>query len=98
MSIHRRAARRDDNEREILDALQRLGFRVIQLSHPGIPDLLVLNPRTAMLRLLEVKRPGGKLTPAQVRRSGCWPVHIVHNPAEAIEAMREPRWSAEGPT
>lgn len=34
MSIHRRAARRDENERQIIDALERVGAKVEQMSRP----------------------------------------------------------------
>lgn len=57
MSIHRRAARRDPNEPEIVDALRSAGATVVPLSGPGLPDLLVgLAGRTY---LLEVKQPLG---------------------------------------
>lgn len=53
MSLHRRAARRDRNEVEIVAALTAAGASVTYLSSPGVPDLLVgYQGRTL---LLEVK-------------------------------------------
>lgn len=63
MSIHRRAAKRDAIEPEIIDALREVGASVWQLSDEGVPDLLV-NFRGDTY-LLEVKMPKGKLTSAQ---------------------------------
>ena len=34
MSIHRMAARRDDNEPEVIEALERVGAKVEQMSRP----------------------------------------------------------------
>ena len=57
MTIHRRAARRDDNEQVIAHALEAAGASVTYLSAPGCPDLLVgIAGRTV---LLEVKRERG---------------------------------------
>jgi Holliday junction resolvase len=41
MSLHRRAARRDANEAEIVAALRAVGATVQQLSGEDVPDLLV---------------------------------------------------------
>jgi len=59
MSIHRRAARRDDNERAIVDALKAAAGEenVRQASSPELPDLVV-GFRGATY-LLGVKRPAG---------------------------------------
>ena len=57
----RRAARRDENEREIIDALERIGATVQPLNMRGVPDLLVgFRGRT---HLLEVKMPEPQHTP-----------------------------------
>ena len=57
MSYSKRAARRDESEPAIVDALRAAGATVVQLNGPGLPDLLVgLAGRTY---LLEVKNPLG---------------------------------------
>lgn len=53
--IHRRAARRDENEAEIVTALEAVGASVTRISEDGVPDLLVgFRGRTY---LLEIKLP-----------------------------------------
>ena len=53
MSLNRRAAARDSNEGEIVDALEAVGASVTRVSQEGVPDLLVgYQGRT---HLLEVK-------------------------------------------
>jgi hypothetical protein len=47
----RRAARRDENERGIIDALRKLGYKVLQQS---FPDLTVKNPRSGEVYLIEI--------------------------------------------
>lgn len=64
MSLHRRAAKRDKNEREIIGALEAHGVSVWQLSAKGLPDLLCL--KDGRLFLVEVKGEKGRLTPSQV--------------------------------
>jgi hypothetical protein len=54
---HRRAARRDNAESPIVEALRSVGASVTFVSVPGVPDLLVgYQGRTL---LLEVKEPLG---------------------------------------
>lgn len=60
--FRRVAARRDENEAEIVQALTRVGAVVFRIDSPG--DLLV-RFRGAWT-VLEIKRRGGKLTPAQI--------------------------------
>lgn len=57
------ARRRDANEADIVDALERRGVTVIRLSGPGVPDLLTYY-RGRWLPL-EIKSAVGELTPAQ---------------------------------
>jgi hypothetical protein len=57
VSIHRRAARRDDNEGPIVEALRRIGADVRFLSGATVPDLLV--GFHGVTFLLGVKRPAG---------------------------------------
>ncbi len=93
------ARRRDDNEAEIVRALERVGAAVARLSDDGVPDLVVSYLGT--LHLLEVKDPtkrggskyntgGSSLTAAQARWWARWrgkhPV-IVQTVAEALAAI-----------
>jgi hypothetical protein len=64
MSINRTAARRDGNERPIIDGLVAVGATVKQLSLKGVCDLLV--GFRGVNYLIEVKEPKGKLTPDQI--------------------------------
>lgn len=85
MSIHRRAAKRDANEAEIIKALRRVGAQVVQLSGKGVPDLLV--GFRGELFLLEVKMPKtGKLTDDQKEFHAAWAevVHVVYTPEDAL--------------
>jgi hypothetical protein len=41
VSIHRRAAKRDVNEAQIVEVLRKRGFTVDRVSAPGFPDLVV---------------------------------------------------------
>ena len=40
----RKAAKRDENEAEIVKALRDAGYFVTHLNDPGVPDLLVIDP------------------------------------------------------
>lgn len=57
------AARRDDTEASIVDALRQAGVQVWRLSQPGVPDLLCAY-RGAYVTV-ECKSPGGKLKGGQ---------------------------------
>lgn len=65
MSLHRWAAKRDDNEQAIVEALRAIGVSVIFVSGKGAPDLLAYHPRDGM-RAIEVKARKGKFTKAQL--------------------------------
>jgi hypothetical protein len=65
MSLNRRNPRRDTNEAIIVQALEARGFHVDRISGAGIPDLLVSKHGSQWL--IEIKRPKGKYTPAQVQ-------------------------------
>lgn len=58
MSIHRRAAKRDANENEIVYALEQVGASVTKLSDAGVPDLLVGFRGTTYL--IDVKNLDGR--------------------------------------
>ena len=81
-----RAQKRDKNEREIIEALEKAGALVCMLVLPV--DLLVLFRNR--WHLMEIKGPVGRLTPYQVnfiRQAGESNVHVVRTPEEAINAL-----------
>lgn len=94
--------RRDQNEAEIVAALEAAGCEVFRLTDhaaAGLPDLLVfrLETRYAVgghvdvetVRLLEVKTATGKERPEQTAFRLRWPssVHVVRSPIEALSVM-----------
>ena len=88
MSIKRYAARRDNNERAIVDALEGVGATVVSISENGVPDLLV--GWRGETYLIEVKGKRGKLTPPQEAFIGGWdgsPVRVVRSVNEALQAI-----------
>lgn len=86
MSLHRRAAKRDAIEPEIIQALRSAGCRVWQLSKPF--DLLCgLSGRFVVL---EVKTGKGRLTDAQegdLARAHGLPVYVVRSVEDALQAV-----------
>ena len=82
----RRAAKRDANEREIIDALLAAGCDVIQCDEI---DLLV--GRAGMTFALEVKQPDKRndLRDTQIRLIRDWRGHyaVVTTPDEALRAV-----------
>jgi len=92
MSLHRRAPRRDRNEREVIDALEHpaIGAAVLPLSGAGVPDLL--GAYWGRLYLLEVKGPKGTLTPEQQATAAMLghagvPIHVVRTAEDALKAI-----------
>jgi hypothetical protein len=87
----RRAAKRDANEAEIVEALRALGYFVDQVpGDNGRPDLDVGIPGTGLWCKLEVKVPGtGRLTPLQKRyHATCVArVHVVESVRQAIDVV-----------
>lgn len=78
--------KRDANEPRIVGILQAVGVKVQRISERGFADLICLSPRAGVV-LLEVKSEKGKLTDAQVEhRQDGWPVIIVRNEQQALEA------------
>ena len=78
--------RRDNNEREIIDALEAAACDVVQIDYPC--DLLV--GRAGVNTLLEVKQPDGKLRDSQERFAETWrgaPVWVVRTVEEAFRAV-----------
>lgn len=80
----RRAAKVDANQREIVDALERLGWVWLDLTRVGggCPDGVV--ERAGVVRLVEFKAPKGKLTIAQEEVHKRFTVHVLRNVADAI--------------
>lgn len=89
----RKAAKRDKNEREIIETLTAIGCTVQQLSAKGVPDLLVgfQDPETGQPTnlLMEIKDKGGTLTPDQVAWINTWEgqVYVVYTVQEALLAV-----------
>ena len=81
----RRAAKRDANERPIIEALRRIGASVVVMKEPV--DLLVgFRGRTVAL---EVKDIGGTLTEAQKDFFArfCGEAYVVQNVQQAMQAV-----------
>ncbi len=78
----RRAARRDGNEAEIVDALERIGVTVYRVSAPGLPDLLTFH-RGHWIPL-ECKLPKGKLTEKQAENFMRTPFAIARTVEDAL--------------
>lgn len=83
----RRAAKRDANERAIMEALTAVGASVQPLSDKGVPDLLV--GWRGENYLMEVKTKRGKLTDDQITWHDGWRgnVHIVKSVEEALNIL-----------
>lgn len=91
----RYAARTDKAQQEIVRELRQLGYLVVPTSQVGngYPDLCVFGysyrRECEIALLVELKTPGGTLTPAEQRfheqlPPGC-PVMIAHSTYEIIE-------------
>lgn len=102
MSLHRRAAKRDANEREIIDALERCGAIVRQLSGEEVPDLLVgYRDRTYLLGVKAPDGPRGGTSHGRNRDSGDqrpleWnggPWEVVTTIEEAVETVTGITWA-----
>lgn len=90
----RRAAKVDDTQKAIVEALRAAGARVLSLAAvgKGCPDLLVYmcTSEWRVMCLMEVKNLEGKglkLTQEQIAFHHKWPVIIVTSPKEALEAI-----------
>jgi hypothetical protein len=87
------ARRRDQNEGEIVEALEKIGVVCAPLSLPGIGDVLCYR-RAEGFRVLEIKNPRGRgkrLTPAQRETHRAIPCDIVTSPDEALALFAIPR-------
>ena len=88
----RRAAKIDGNQFSVVWALRKAGCNVLIISAlgDGSPDILV--NRAGQIYMLEIKdgsKPPSrrKLTPDQERFKRDWPVQVVKNETEALEAV-----------
>jgi Holliday junction resolvase len=81
--MRRWGAKRDGNEKAIVDTLEALGIYVVRLSQPALPDLLCFHPREG-IKLIEVKMPGEKLNVLQETTRRYLPFAVVQNEAEAL--------------
>lgn len=83
----RRAAKVDDNQGAIVDALRRVGIQVEVIGKP-VDLLLCCRGETS---LMEVKNPEGKdeYTKAQVEFIARWPgkIHVARTPEEAVRQV-----------
>ena len=77
--------RRDANEAAIVAALRKIGVQVWRISAPGLPDLITHHRGT--WRPLEIKRPGGSLTPAQRETARTAPFAMVSSVSEAVRVF-----------
>ena len=99
MPIPKYAARRDSNEREIIDALQLAGWSVFQADAAGFPDLVVAKGhRTYLIEVIAPAKdakyrhseiPG--LTEVQVHFHIHWKgdLYIARSVEEAFAIIRE---------
>lgn len=84
----RRDARVDTNQADVVATLRAAGVKVrhLHMVGQGCPDLIACDPY-GVLWLIEVKSAGGELTPAQVEFQEEWPVLVVTDAIQALEAM-----------
>lgn len=90
MSLRRWDAKRDANEKAIVDALEAVGAHVLRLSISGAPDLLVSyrNGPRRDLALLEVKTTKGKVNKRQRQfEAEGWTVFIVRSVDDALRVV-----------
>jgi hypothetical protein len=88
MSVRRRAAKRDANERAIITALESVGATVVQVSETGFPDLVV--GYSGATWLMEVKAPGKGLTAGQKDFHKAWRgsrIHVVESVEQAFRVI-----------
>jgi hypothetical protein len=99
VALPRYAARRDENEPEIVDALRAAGWGVHRVSDAGFPDLVASRGKRVLL--IEVVgdekskkfRKSQGLTPVQQEFHREWPgvIHIVRTVDEALAVAKAGR-------
>lgn len=89
MSRHR-THRVDNNQGPIVTAVLQLGGKVLNLTQQGngCPDLLIQTP-SGDIFLCEIKAPGEQLRPKQAIFAGEWPVWVVHDIDEMVNAINQ---------
>lgn len=92
MSIHRRAAKRDQNESLIFAAFRAAGCSILPISAAGCPDAVIFCPALKGAALLiEVKARKGTLTEAQKKWRETWTgpqPHIVRDIETALKLAK----------
>jgi hypothetical protein len=90
----RRAARRDANERRVIDALRACGAYVKQINDEGLADLLVYyRGHTLILEVKDGDKPPSAraLTPAEAKFHAEWPgtnLYIVTSEHDALDILK----------
>ena len=92
MSLHRRAAKRDTVEAEIVQALQKVGARVWRLSVDSLPDLLCgIGGRFVLLECKStrrIRRDQARQTAAIAElQARNLPVYVVRSVDDALQAV-----------
>ena len=90
----RRAARRDDNEKEIVAAMREAGAYVKVINDEGLFDLLVsYRGETLLIEVKDGAKPPSarRLTDAEQKFHDAWPgdnLHIINSVEEALALLR----------
>jgi hypothetical protein len=90
----RRVARRDANERRVIDALRACGAYVKQINDEGAFDLLVsYRGHTLLLEVKDGDKPPSAraLTPGEAKFHAEWPgtnLYIVNSEHEALDILK----------
>jgi hypothetical protein len=92
MSLHRRAARRDGNEPEIVEVFIRSGCSWLPMSRKGAPDGIVALGQA--MALVEIKGYAGQLTDDQIAWHRAWkgpPPVICRSVDDALRVVKSLR-------
>lgn len=89
----RRAAKRDDNEADLLKEPVAMGWTVLKQSEAGRPDWLCM--RRGQVVFIEIKGEDGTLTEAQEREfpkfeAAGVPIHVCRTREDVARALRLP--------
>jgi hypothetical protein len=93
----RMAARRDDNEDEVVGALEACGAHVEKINDSGRFDLLVYyNGHTLLMEVKDGRKPPSarRLTPAEQKFHDRWPgdnLYVVTSVGDALEVLKSRR-------
>lgn len=91
----RRAARRDANERRVIDALRACGAYVKQINDEGLADLLIFyRGHTLIFEVKDGDKPPSAraLTPAEQKFHDEWPgtnLYIVTSEHDALDILKK---------